>query len=171
MRTLHELQSRTMSHVTDGVITFVLLVLSAQGMAEAATLRGGVAKVEITPPPGFEMWGYSDRKGTATGTLDPLYARVLVLGEGKKFLALVTLDLGRSFGPASLARLQDITPKCFSSLIVMASHTHSGPVVMDRYPNGTPAWELAAVDKIGHAIQQACSHLVDVRIGTAYGAA
>jgi hypothetical protein len=42
---------------------------------------------------------------------------------------------------------------------------------MDRYPNGTPAWELAAVDKIGHAIQQACSHLVDVRIGTGYGAA
>src|SRR3989442_3280559 len=171
MRTLHELQTGTMSHVTDGVITFVLLVLSAQGMAEAATLRGGVAKVEITPPPGFERWGYSDRKGPATGTLDPLYARVLVLDEGKKFLALVTLDLGRSFGPASLARLQNVTPKCFSSLIVTASHTHSGPVVMDRYPNGAPPWELAAVDKIGHAIQQTCSHLVDVRIGTGYGAA
>ena len=171
MRTLRKRQTRTISHATNGVITFVLLVLAAQSAAGAATLRGAAAKVEITPPPGIEMWGYSDRKGPATGTLDPLYARVLVLGDGKNFLALVTLDLGRPFGPGSLARLQDLTPKCFSSLIVTASHTHSGPAVMDRYPNGTPAWELAAIDKIGHAIQLACSHLVDVRIGTGYGAA
>ena len=114
MRTLHKLQTRMMPHFTAGVITLVLIVLFAHGAAAAATLRGAVAKVEITPPPGIEMWGYSDRKGPATGTLDPLYARVLVLGEGKNFLALVTLDLGRPFGPASLARLQDVTPKCFS---------------------------------------------------------
>src|SRR2546423_15273817 len=51
------------------------------------------------------------------------------------------------------------------------SHSTPGRVFMDRYPNGTPAWDLAAIDKIGHAIQLACSHLVDVRIGTGYGAA
>ena len=66
MRTLRKLQTRTLSHVADGVITFVLLVISAQGVAGAATLRGAVAKVEITPPPGVEMWGYSDRTGPAT---------------------------------------------------------------------------------------------------------
>src|SRR2546427_4095522 len=116
MTSLDKRQYRQISRPSNGVIHFVLLMLTEQSAAGAATLRGAAAKVEITPPPGIEMWGYSDRKGPATGTLDPLYARVLVLGEAKNVLALVTLDLGRPFGPASLARLQDVTPKCFSSL-------------------------------------------------------
>jgi hypothetical protein len=51
--------------------------------------------------------GIEDRLKPATGTLDPLYARVFVLEVGEKRLALVTLDLGRSFGAASLAELRE----------------------------------------------------------------
>jgi len=71
MRTLRKRQTRTISHATNGVITFVLLVLAAQSAAGAATLRGAAAKVEITPPPGIEMWGYSDRKGPARSVVRP----------------------------------------------------------------------------------------------------
>src|SRR2546426_4333909 len=81
---------------------FLLLALAAvSSPLYAATLRAGTAKVDITPAAGELMWGYEDRQKPATGMLDPLYARVLVLEAGDRRLALVTLDLGRSFGPAS----------------------------------------------------------------------
>jgi len=60
-----------------------------------ATLKAGAARVEVTPPTGLSMYGYGNRKGTSTGILDPLMARVLVLEVGEKRLALVVLDLGR----------------------------------------------------------------------------
>src|SRR5690242_18349556 len=62
----------------------------------ASGLRAGLARVDITPPVGHAMGGYSDRTHGATGTHDPLYATVLVLDSGATSLALVTCDL-RSF--------------------------------------------------------------------------
>ena len=151
------------------VPTYVLVVLLWGGAAQAAGLKAAVAKVDITPPAGMLMWGYSDRTGPATGTLDPLYARVLVLQAGGTRLGLVTVDLGRPFGPASLQWLRDATRSHVSLLIVAASHTHSGPVVQDEYAHGRPAWETAALEKIAGAVKQATGHLVDARIGVAYG--
>jgi hypothetical protein len=114
------------------------------------------------------MWGYEDRLKPGTGTLDPLYARVLVLEVGKKRLALVTLDLGRSFGAPSLAQLRESARRSgISCLLAAASHTHSAPVIQDDYKDGPPAWERAALEKIARAIQQAVSGLTEARIGTA----
>jgi neutral/alkaline ceramidase-like enzyme len=147
----------------------LMLVLFSAAPVWCTTLRAGAAKTEITPPPGLPMWGYSNRKGPATGTLDPLYARVLVLEAATKRLALVTVDLGRSFGPASLDWLRSATRDDVSFVVVAASHTHSGPVIRDEYPSGAPAWETSALKKIAQAISQARSHLTDARIGTGYG--
>src|SRR3990167_2959523 len=74
------------------------------GGAEAgnAELLAGVAVRDITPPPGVPMWGYSDRKGPSTGTLDPLHARALVLKMREQTIAIVTMDLGRTPRPAVL---------------------------------------------------------------------
>ena len=150
-------------------LALVLLTSPAQG----ATLRAGVAKVDITPPVGMRMWGYGNRKGPSTGVLDPLYARVLVLEAGDKKLALVALDLGRPFGPVSLTRLREAAQKSsgISYLLVVASHTHSGPVVQDEYPPGaTPAWESSALDNISRAIGDANADLVEARLGVGTGA-
>ena len=120
-----------------------LLTLASRNLA-GATLRAGVARVDITPPPGELMWGYENRRQPATGTLDPLYARVLVLEAGpeksSRRLALVTLDLGRSFGPSSLARLRAAAQQSsgIACLLVAASHTHSAPVIRDEYRNAPP---------------------------------
>ncbi len=60
-------------------------------------LLGGTAKVDITPPIGFPLWGYAARHDQpSTGVRDPLHARVVVLGVGKDKLAIVSLDLGRA---------------------------------------------------------------------------
>lgn len=139
-----------------------------------AALKAGVAKVDITPPAGQRMWGYAARKGPAEGVLDPLWARVLVLEAGEKRLALVALDLGRPFGPASLARLRESVNKSsgISYVLVAASHTHSGPVIKDEYPPGsTPLWESIAVEKIAQAIDTAHERAEPARLGTGYGTA
>jgi len=128
---------------------------AAMGVAFGAGLKAGVAKVDITPPPGLPMYGYFDRTQLSTGTLDPLYARILVLEVDGKRLALVTLDLGRTFGPASLARLRDQLTQAsgISFLLITASHTHAGPNILDEYPpNHVPAWETAALARIAQAV-------------------
>jgi neutral ceramidase len=153
------------------VIAFAFIFILACIPASAGVLRAGVAKADITPSPGIRLWGYSDRKTPSTGTLDPLYARVLVLEAGGKRVALVTVDLGRSFGPASLEWLRNATRNQVSFLIVSASHTHSAPVVRDQYGGGVPAWEIAALKKIADAVNDAAEHLVEARVGVGYGVA
>lgn len=141
----------------------------------AAEMQAGVAQVDITPPPGLPMYGFFNRitkHQVSSGTLDPLYARVLVLQAGEKRLALVTLDLGRTFNEAWLDRLRQAarTESGVDALIVTASHTHSGPNILDVYPGGRPPpWEDEALQKISGAIHQATGHLEPVRIGTGYG--
>ena len=141
----------------------------------AADFKAAVAKVDITPPPGLPMHGFLSRikdNKFSTGTLDPLYARVLVLEAGEKRLALVTVDLGRAFNQRELEELRQASRNFagISYLVVTASHTHSGPNLLDEYPsNHPPAWETAAIEKIGAAIAEASRHMVDARIGTGRG--
>jgi hypothetical protein len=129
--------------------------------------------VDITPAGGELLWGYEDRVKPATGTLDPLYARVLVLEAAGTRLGLVTLDLGRSFGPPALEQLRDAANRNsgISCLLVAASHTHSAPIVADEYKKGVPAWERTALDKIERAIQEAVAGLAEASIGSGTGVA
>jgi neutral ceramidase len=140
----------------------------------AATFKVAVAKADVTPAPGLPMYGFFDRikdNKLSTGTLDPLYARVLVLEVGERRLALVTLDLGRTFNDSVLVDLrQRVKNSGISFLLVTASHTHSGPNILDEYPdNRPPAWETNAVEKMADAVEQASQHLVDAQIGTGRG--
>ncbi|HLY17522.1 MAG TPA: neutral/alkaline non-lysosomal ceramidase N-terminal domain-containing protein [Bryobacteraceae bacterium] len=156
-------------------LALILIVLLSTRSICGAVLRAGVARADITPPPGEQLWGYEDRRQPATGTLDPLFARVLVLEAGPegaaRRLALVTLDLGRSFGPGSLARLREAAKQSsgITCLLVAASHTHAAPVIRDEYKDSPPAWERAALEKIRKAIAQAAGALEPVRIGMGKG--
>jgi hypothetical protein len=131
---------------------FALLVASVIGALSrlsAADFRAGVARVDITPPVAHAMGGYSDRKGNATGTHDPLFATVLVLESGDQSLALVTCDL-RSFVST---RVGDLARQRFGvrTTIISVSHTHSGPLTWEAR---TP-WYAQAEDKMVEAIGQA----------------
>jgi neutral ceramidase len=121
---------------------------------------------------GERLWGYAGRAGVATGILDPLWARVLVLEAGEKRLVLVALDLGRCFGPASLARLKDRLGRLcgISWSVFSATHTHSGPVIKDEYPGGQPPpWEAAALEKIAGAVDAAHHRAEIASIGSGHG--
>ena len=151
-----------------------LLLIVFVAPVSATTFKAGAARVDITPPHGLPMYGYFERiknHQLASGTLDPLYARVLVL-EAEKRLALVTLDLGRTFSEPWLHHLRSAarSNSQIDYLIVAASHTHSGPNILDVHPDEeTAVWENAAMDKIILAIQRATERLVPARIGSGRG--
>lgn len=156
------------------IVLFMIVVCAMAVVAAAqSTLRAGVARTDITPPPGVELWGYSNRSGPAIGTLDPLYARVLVLDDGRQTIALITLDLGRSFGPPQIAWLRDKARRQHGvkDVMLIASHTHSGPMIEDSYDNELPPWEQRALEKIADAIGEAISKLKAARIGVGLGQA
>ena len=145
---------------------------AATGLAWGAGFKAGVAKVDITPPPGLPMYGYFDRTQLSQGTLDPLYARILVIEVEGKRLALITLDLGRTFGPPLLARLRNQLAQTsgISYLLITASHTHAGPNILDEYPSHqTPAWEIADLDRIAKGAEEARQHEVEAQLGTGFG--
>src|SRR5579872_2842345 len=77
----------------------IALLLLPLSLAAETGYRAGVTRIDITPPIGHPMGGYSERKGPATGTHDPLYATVLVIESGHPSIAFVALS------PRSLASL------------------------------------------------------------------
>ena len=99
-------------------------------MAEQ-TLRAGVAEVDVTPPMGVEMCGYGPYlKRVCTDVLDPLRARALWLESGGSAVVLITADLCTVDASTRDEVAREISRRCRvgeESVLVAASHTHSGP--------------------------------------------
>src|SRR6266508_3884810 len=89
------------SPLTSSAFLRVLCVLVVQPFflalvrpCPAATLRVGMASVDITPPVGTPLGGYAARRGApSTGVHDPITARALVLDDGAGPVAIVATDL------------------------------------------------------------------------------
>lgn len=131
-------------------------------------LQAGAASIDIRPPEGIAMAGFSARAGTSKGVLDPLQARALVLEGKDRAVALVTLDL---IGPLPPRQLDAIRSRVKSScgiedVIFSASHTHSGPNVMEE----APEWQTQAAAGIVAVVERAWKARRDARIGIGRGA-
>lgn len=120
----------------------VLLILLLAGCAAVdrgdAPLEIGVAVEEITPPLGYRMGGYF-RERFSTATLDPLYAKAIVLRQGNVRVALLFCDLVGI--PVHLAndvrvRAAQTTAIPVDHLVLAATHTHTGPLL----PRGWIPW-------------------------------
>jgi hypothetical protein len=124
--------------------------------------QAGVAVRDITPEPGIPMWGYSNRPGPATGTLDPLYAKAIAFRAGGKTVAMVSLDLGRVPLAHVCERIRDRAKKVGVDYVFFAAtHTHHGPVMEAK---GAPY--LATMEsQIGECVEAAASSLEPARIG------
>lgn len=136
-------------------------------------LKAGVSRVEITPSTNMEMYGYSNRKcGPATGTHDPLFAKILLLESGDARLAIVTMDLG-SMVSDNLRR--DVASKLNIPLVLLsASHTHSAPSFLPYGSNPSTGEAanayLAELDrKIFSAIEEASKSMFPAKLGIARG--
>jgi hypothetical protein len=148
----------------------ISLALWFSTSASAAELKAGAAKVDITPPIGYPMWGYGARHDAAsTGVLDPLHARALVLAAGDERIALVSLDLGRAPTRQSMAAIRDcVKPAGIEHLFLVGSHTHHGPVLELRtWPDSKQPYVVELERKIGDVILDAAKNLRPARLGIA----
>ncbi len=114
-------------------VLVVTILALAHPSASAQGWKAGAAKQKITPREPIWMAGYGGRDHPATGFLNDLYAKALVLEDERGTrVAIVTLDLvGISpdlAGPIT-AELQSKYKLPRSHVALCCSHTHSGPVV------------------------------------------
>jgi neutral ceramidase len=92
----------------------------------------GASEVDITPTEAVPMWGYGARHAALSeGTLDPLKASMVVVQAGRRKMAIVGLDLGRSPQEESLQKIRaQIKQQAGIDVsFISGSHTHHGPVL------------------------------------------
>ncbi len=134
-------------------------------------LQAAYDEADITPPLGGSMPGYF-RDRQATGVLDPLKAKVLLLAGGAERVALVACDL-IGMGAAVVGRIREQVrrtwPGTAPHVWVHCTHTHTGGMVprdaftsdADRiYPNFYPgkvdeAWVTRLVEQTAAAVVRA----------------
>lgn len=111
------------------LLTMTLFVVLAVASAVAAEgLRAGFAEVDITPEVGkgrnVYLAGYGHNR-PATGVHDPIMTRAVVLDDGEKKIALVSIDVVGLMYPTTLAIRDEL--KDFAYVMVSSTHSHEGP--------------------------------------------
>jgi len=162
-------------------VLVVLLILHIFCPAGQAALKGGCAKVNITPPLGIPLIGSYGKP--SDDILDELYAKALVLNDGNNTIAIVSTDL-------LYAPLEEITNPARKiikeklgipeqNVLICATHTHSGPEVFARAKvpreDRLPATQIdqsylaILIKKIASSVLIAHKKMTAVRIGAAKG--
>ncbi|MCG3148626.1 MAG: hypothetical protein PCFJNLEI_02071 [Verrucomicrobiae bacterium] len=101
------------------------------------TLRAGAAAVNISPRRPLFLAGYPNGERISTGVHDPLLSSALWLDDGTRAVIFVANDV--IFIPKALAhrarqRIAKQTGVPAGNIMITATHTHSGPVTVDRQP-------------------------------------
>ena len=97
-------------------------------------LKGGCAKVNITPPLGIPLIGSAGKP--SDDIMDELYAKALVLNDGHTTIAIVSADL--LYVPLEEITnpireiIEEETGIPEQNVLICATHTHSGPEVFTR---------------------------------------
>ena len=120
-------------------ILIVLLLWAAN--LSGATLRAGLAKVDITPRGPIWMSGYAARTHPSEGVLSPLWAKALAIesSPGGRIVIVSTdlVGIPRELSDEVAAKLKQQYGLNRSQLLINASHTHTGPIVWPNLRNLT----------------------------------
>lgn len=96
----------------------------------------GFAQLALPVPPGQPMMGHTRDDYGATGTHDPLLCKAIVWVWDNRSVGLVTLDLcmvDASFVDEAKEKITESTGITGESMLICATHTHSGPAVFSLY--------------------------------------
>jgi len=143
--------------------------------ADAAGLKAGTARIDITPDKPVTMFGYDARKDLSTGIHDPLSARVLAFEAGGKRLVLVSTDLiGFYSGTADYMRQALLSEFHLqpSELFLTAIHNHAGPALTIDPQRGhvnNLEYTEKLKGKLIEAVRQALGGMEPVRLGLGVG--
>jgi neutral ceramidase len=121
---------RSPSVVHGQALALLWLCPLLQATASAAELNAGVARVDLTPPLeiGAPLGGYGDRMSRpAEGVLDAIFAKALVLTNGERKFALVTVDIVGFPPPLKAAIVDRLADHGWTKdqIILLASHSHT----------------------------------------------
>jgi hypothetical protein len=123
------------------VILALAICLTVAGAVQAGKLRAGASAVDITPTefPVIVNGMFEERK--ATKVLDPIFAKCIVLDDGRSRIALVVGD-SCMFPRELLDEAKEIASKSTGiptdRIMISATHTHSAPSSMGCL--GWDAW-------------------------------
>ena len=136
-RALHSRAAPSTIRLSVTVLQCALVVwigwcLASAGLASAATLKAGIARVSINPMEEkipTSLGGYGARDGKpATGTLDTIYGKVILFEQSGQKSALITVDMCTV--PICVAeetlKKAGIEGLTVERLLICASHTHTG---------------------------------------------
>ncbi len=152
----------------------VLLACLATPPAVAGPLRAGAAKVAITSAQD-EFPYTAPRERTYVGIHDDIYARALVLDDGKQRAAVILVEVTKLPDPAAIVKsvAHEINvPE--TNVIVAATHTHNVPLVFfhEDVPNALQSREIERLTQGAlQAVRDARSQLVPARIAFGQGQA
>ena len=130
-------------------------------------MKVGLSSVNITPPIGVPMAGYSDRMSSAKGIHDDLYAKAVVFDDGNTRAALIRCDLiglGRDFVEETRRLIEAETGIDGDNVMITCTHTHSGPITNSLFPD-LDAWMKVLSRKIKGAVAAANRNLKEAKIG------
>lgn len=118
------------------LIAVSLAAVLAPASAEAAGLRAGVGKADITPQTGYYLGGWTRADRVAGGQHTRLFSRAMVLERNGRKVALVQVDLFMVPGGMVQHIGEALAARGFSerNILISASHTHSGPGGYANFP-------------------------------------
>jgi len=132
-------------------------------------MQAGSSRIDITPPKGIPMGGYLARTGSAEEVHDPLFVRALVLDDGQQRAAIVSADLAlidQALADEARRRIEQAVGIPAAHTMITVSHTHSGPLVMNRrISNPDPLYAEGLRQNLVAVAEAAASRLRPVRIG------
>jgi len=144
-------------------------------------MRGGCSKVNITSPLGITLIGSYGKP--SDDVLDELYAKALVLNDGRTTIAIVSVDLLYTPLEEITNPIREIIEEKIGipsqNVFICATHTHSGPEVFTRSKvpreGRLPASHIdqsylaTLIRKIASSVFIAHKNMLAVRIGAAKG--
>ncbi len=102
-------------------------------------LNCGSASRDITPDSPQFLYGYPHARRMSTGTHDPLLASALLLQRGNQHCLFISVDLAyvdKATTAAVRQRIHALTGVSVHSILLSATHTHSGPVTVNCVASG-----------------------------------
>ena len=163
------------------LIFVILLSIRTFCPAGQAALKGGCAKVNITPPLGIPLIGSKGKP--SDDIIDELYAKALVLNDGRSTIAIVSADLLYTPLEEITNPVREIIKEKIGipeqNVLICATHTHSGPEVFARSKlrpeQVVPASKIdqfylqTLIRKIAGSVLIAYKNMQEVKIGAAKG--
>jgi neutral/alkaline ceramidase-like enzyme len=174
-----------MKNILRGLLVLMISAVAYPQATSQSLLKGGLAKVVITPETNIWMAGYAARKKPAEGKIHDLHAKALAIMDGSgNRVVLVTADL-LGFPRALSEEVSKRAKKSYGlkreQILFNASHTHTGPVLSGSLAGAydLDAEQTAAInqytdrlkDKLVELIGKAIEDLSPARISFGRGVA